>query len=184
MRATPFLVTKARLPGPLARFATCARGVTAIEFAFVAPMIIALLLAAFQISTLYVAEAYLDSVTEKAMRIVLTNQSYTLKASDFKTQLCANVNAMFDCTKVIVDLQSINDCSGTGSALTTCFNKYQPTFDAAGTQTSTPAFTSGAQGDKMRLLVMYRMAGSHGAAVQHCEPAIPCSPTSPTASGC
>jgi Flp pilus assembly protein TadG len=139
----------------LGRFCGCARGITAIEFAFVAPMVLALLLATMQISALYVAQSYLETVTETAMRIVLTNQSYNMKAADFKTQLCSNVNALFDCSGLSVDLDPIS-CSGTPAQISTCIQSYQPSYDATGKATSAPTFNSGASNDTMRLLVTYQ----------------------------
>jgi Flp pilus assembly protein TadG len=139
----------------LQRYFGCARGVTAIEFAFVAPMVLAILLAALQISTIYVAQSYLDAVTEAAERIVLTNQATTLTAAQFKTQLCSNVTALFNCSNLMVDLQSVN-CAGTPAQITTCISGYQPQFNSAGTPTTTPTFNAGAPGATMRLLVMYQ----------------------------
>jgi hypothetical protein len=56
----------------------------------------------------------------------------------------------------MVDMQPIDDCTGTGSALTTCLNKYQPQLTTAGALKNTPVFNSGGSNDKMRLLVMYQ----------------------------
>src|SRR4051794_38851761 len=94
--------------------ASCESGATAIEFAFVAPFFIAVLLAIVQVSVIYIAQSYLESVTESAMRIVLTNQSYTFRQSDFNTAICGKVTGLFDCSKIIAQLQVINTTTATG----------------------------------------------------------------------
>jgi Flp pilus assembly protein TadG len=153
MRVKPSLLCTAG--GWLARFGASVSGVTAIEFAFVAPMVLALMLAALQISTIYVAQSYLETVTESAMRIVLTNQAATLTPAQFQTQLCANVTALFNCNSLMVDLQSVN-CAGTPAQITTCISGYQPQFDSTGAPTTATTFNSGTPGATMRLLVMYQ----------------------------
>jgi len=157
MRAKPSFPTTKSVGARLARYWACTRGATAIEFAFVAPAIVAIMLAAIQVSTIWVAQSYLEAETEIAMRLVLTNQTYNLSPAAFHTQLCANATALFDCSGLMVDLQPIDNCTGTGAALTTCLNAYQPQINpATGALQNTPIFNSGAANDKMRLLVMYQ----------------------------
>ncbi len=155
MRATLTLLRTCSAGRRLARYITCRRGVTAIEFAFVAPLVLAIMLAAIQISMLYVAQSYLEAVTENTMRDVLTNQSDMYSASSFKTALCNRVNALFTCSALIVDLQPAN-CSGSAATISSCIGALQPQFDSkTGKMTSTPVFQVGAQASNMRLLVMY-----------------------------
>ena len=73
MRANLLLLQIRPVRARLQRYLGCARGVTAIEFAFVAPLVIAILIAALQIATLFIAQSYLEAVTETAKRLVLTN---------------------------------------------------------------------------------------------------------------
>ena len=73
----------------IARFWRCDSGVNAIEFAFVVPMIIAILLATAQIAVIFIAQSYLEAVAEQAMRIVLTNQANTLDARRNSTRRSA-----------------------------------------------------------------------------------------------
>jgi Flp pilus assembly protein TadG len=154
MRAMLTLLKTCSAGRRLARYMTCSRGVTAIEFAFVAPMVLAILLAAIQISMLYVAQSYLEAVTENTMRDVLTNQSDMYSSTNFQTALCQRTNALFNCNQMIVDLQPAN-CSGSAAAITSCISALQPQFDKNGNMTSTPVFQVGAQTSNMRLLVMY-----------------------------
>jgi Flp pilus assembly protein TadG len=157
MRAKLPLLSNCSARARLARFSACARGVTAIEFAFVAPAILAIMLAALQISTIYVAQSYLEAETEAAMRTVLTNEDYNLNAAAFQTQMCANITGMFTCSNLMIDLQPINNCTGTGATLSNCLAQYQPQINpTTGALTKAPVFNSGAANDKMRLLVMYQ----------------------------
>ena len=129
---------------------TCERGATAIEFAFVAPMVMAILVAIAQISVVYIAQSYLETVTEQAMRIVLTNQSYTLTQAQFNSAICAKVTALFNCNNLIVNLQPITTTTAAG------VTSSLPQFDSNGNLTTPTSFNPGNAADKMLLVVMYQ----------------------------
>ena len=133
-----------------ARLRDCERGATAIEFAFVSPMVIAILLAIAQISVAYIAQSYLEAVTESAMRVVLTNQSYTMTQNDFNTAVCAKVTALFDCNKLVVNLTPITASSPAG------VTSSLPTFDTSGNLSNPTSFNPGSTNDKMLLIIMYQ----------------------------
>ena len=133
----------------LARFARCERGATAIEFIFVAPIIIAIVLATAQVAVIFVAQSYLDNMAEDAMRTVLTNQAYTLTQTQFQTAVCQNITALFSCGNVIVDLEPApTSASGITSAL--------PQFTASGALKNTTNFVVGSQNTQMILTLMYQ----------------------------
>lgn len=140
--------------GPrLAHYGRCERAATAIEFAFVAPIIIAILLATVQVAVIYIAQSYLEAMAETGMRTVLTNNAYSLTKAQFQTAICANITALFNCTNVILDVQPIT-C--TSANMTTCMPSTMPTFTSTGALASPTTFNVGNSGDKMRLVMMYQ----------------------------
>jgi Flp pilus assembly protein TadG len=130
-----------RLNAALKRLADASDGVTAVEFAFVGPIVIALIFGALQVAVIFLAKATLESATESASRLVLTNQEPTTAAA-FKTELCNDVPALFTCSGLMVDLSpavsytSINTSpprltyNGSG-AITNSWNYLPPTCPTA-----------------------------------------------------
>jgi Flp pilus assembly protein TadG len=132
-----------------ARYCASDRATTAIEFAFVAPMIVALLLATLQVAVIYTAQSYLEALTESAMRIVLTNNAYALTQTQFNSQICASVTALFNCNGLIVQL---TPAPTSAAAMSTAM----PQFDSHGNLTAPPTFNPGTPNTKMMLVVMYQ----------------------------
>ncbi len=125
-------------------------GATAVEFALVSPVIIAILLAALQIAVVFLAKSYLETATEAAARTVLTNQANGLTAAQFKTQLCASpYNAMFTCNNFIVQL---GPAPSSASAIAASL----PQFSAAGVLQNPTSYGLVAAPAKMMLVVMYK----------------------------
>jgi len=91
------------------RFRRNRRGSTAVEFALVAPMFIALLFAIIETAFMFFASQVLETALQDSARLIMTGQaqsgSYT--AAQFKTDVCSRVTAMFDCANGLsVDVQS------------------------------------------------------------------------------
>lgn len=129
-------------------FARCEAGGPASEFALTAPIIIVLLLGTIQAAVIYVANAYLETVTESAARQVLTNQSSTASSSAFQTYLCANLTTLFPCSNVMVNL--------TVAASNSSISTAAPTFDASGTLTTALSYAAPVPGQIMVLQVIYQ----------------------------
>jgi Flp pilus assembly protein TadG len=137
------------VPQRLRQFWSSERGTTAIEFAFVAPMMIVILLGTMQVAVLYIAESYLMALSEQAMRIVLTNNAYSLTAAQFQTQICAKLTALFSCNNLIVNLQPITTTDPTQLV------NSMPTFTNTGALKNPTNFTVGTATDKMLLTLIY-----------------------------
>jgi len=152
MRRTLTLLSRhvAKLFG---RYCASDDATTAIEFAFVAPMIVAILLAAFQIAVIYTAQSYLEAVTEDAARLVLTNNEYNATPATFKADVCSNVHALFNCSNLIVQLEPVPTCAGSTAQ---CMSNLMPQFDASGNLKNPTAFNPGSPQTKMVLIVMYQ----------------------------
>src|ERR1700722_18727145 len=106
-------------------------GSPAVEFALVFPIFIGVVLATLQAGTIFLAKAYFESGAEQAARGVLTNQTASLTAAQFKTEVCNQLTALFDCGQVTVELEPL-------PAGTTNLKALLPTFDAHGNVVGTP----------------------------------------------
>ncbi len=127
-------------------------GSPAVEFALVFPIFIGVVLATLQAATIFLAKAYFESGAEAAARVVLTNQTSTLTAAQFQTEICNQLTVLFNCGQVIVELEPMP--SGTTNVSTLL-----PTFDSKGNVIGTPTVdvgaNAGAAGTDMLLVVMY-----------------------------
>ena len=149
MRAIILTLSNSEAVKRTARYLNCDRASTAIEFAFVAPMIIAIMLATVQVAVIYTAQSYLATISEGGMRAVLTNQANSMTKAQFKTMICANyLTALFSCNNLIVDLEQVPANNNLLSAM--------PQFDASGNLVNPTNFAVAPAPAKMMLIVMYQ----------------------------
>jgi Flp pilus assembly protein TadG len=140
----------------LRRFARDIGATTAIEFAFVAPFFIALLLATLQVGVIFLAKSYLETGAEQGARLVLTNQAVTtsggqttpMTQAQFQAAICAQFIAMFNCSQLIVQLEPLPSTATSLSSLI-------PQFNTNGTLQNPTTYTTGSGGQNMLLIVMY-----------------------------
>jgi Flp pilus assembly protein TadG len=127
-------------------------GSPAVEFALVFPIFIAVVLATLQAGSIFLVKAFFESGAEEAARVVLTNQTGTLTAAQFKTEICNQLTALFNCGQVTVELEPV-------PAGTTNLTAILPTFDSHGNVVGTPTVdvgvSAGTGGTDMVLVVMY-----------------------------
>jgi Flp pilus assembly protein TadG len=124
----------------------------AVEFALVFPIFLGVVLATLQAVTIFLVEAFFESAAEEAARVVLTNQTGALTVTQFQTEVCNQLTALFTCGQVIVELEPL-------PAGTTNLSSLLPKFKPDGTLASTPPVdvgaSAGAAGADMLLVVMY-----------------------------
>lgn len=98
----------APISNALRRFRGNRRGSAAVEFALVAPVFFALLFAIIETATMFFASQVLETITQDSARVIQTGQaqnaSYT--QAQFQNYVCSQIPALFDCTKVYVDVES------------------------------------------------------------------------------
>jgi Flp pilus assembly protein TadG len=127
-------------------------GSPAVEFALVFPIFIGIVLATLQAASIFLVKAFFESAAEEAARVVLTNQTETLTAAQFQTEVCNQLTALFSCAQVTVELEPL-------PAGTTNLTSLLPTFDSKGNIVGTPSVdvgvNAGASGTDMLLVVMY-----------------------------
>jgi Flp pilus assembly pilin Flp len=93
----------------LRRFRRDRRGVTAVEFALVAPIFFALLFAIIETAMVFFAGQLLETITQDSARMVLTGQAQggSFSQKDFKDAVCAHpLRFMFNCNGIYVDVRS------------------------------------------------------------------------------
>jgi Flp pilus assembly protein TadG len=149
------------LKAGLGRFKRAQGAATAVEFALIAPLLFALLLATTQIAVIFIAQSYLQTVAESTQRSVLTNQTAALTPTQFKNLVCANVGALFTCNSLIISLQTV-PANATPASIAAAL----PTFNAQGALTSTPTIASIPPNTQAVLILMYQwpvIAGPLGA---------------------
>jgi Flp pilus assembly protein TadG len=127
----------------------CERGGVAMEFAVLAPIVIAVILAALEVAVIFLAKSYLETATEKAARVVMTNQANTMTQAQFQSQVCAEITALFNCANLIVELEQAPTSAAQMSAA-------MPQFDSSGALTNPTSFGIAAAPSKMMLIVMYQ----------------------------
>jgi Flp pilus assembly protein TadG len=127
-------------------------GSPAVEFALVFPIFIGIVLATLQAGSIFLVKAFFESGAETAARIVLTNQTSSLTAAQFQTEICNQLTALFNCGQLTVELEPM-------PAGTTNVGALLPTFDSQGNLVGTPTVdvgaNAGAAGTDMLLVVMY-----------------------------
>lgn len=90
------------------RFRRNRRGSAAVEFALVAPVFFALLFAIIETATMFFASQVLETITQDSARMILTGQAQNLSytQAQFQAYVCTQIPALFDCSKVYVDVES------------------------------------------------------------------------------
>jgi Flp pilus assembly protein TadG len=106
----------------LRRFRGSRRGSAAVEFELVAPVFFALLFAIIESALMFFASQVLETVAQNSARVLLTGQAQSgsvtacavsgvstpCSQTTFKTYVCNQIPALFDCAKLYVDVVSTN----------------------------------------------------------------------------
>jgi Flp pilus assembly protein TadG len=117
--------TRFTLRTALRRFRGNRRGSAAVEFALVAPIFFALLFAIIETALMFFAGQVLETITQNSARVVLTGQAQSgsvtacavsgvsapCTQTTFKTYVCSQIPALFDCNSVYVDVTSFSSYS-------------------------------------------------------------------------
>lgn len=139
------------------------RGATALEFALVAPVLIAMIVAIFEIAVMYFAQQGLETATETAARLILTGQAQQnftgvkdaqgnvtkTPQQQFKEAACASLPTFLQCSRLYVDVTNVTNFSSANTALPTF------TYDSNGNITNSFAYSPGAQGAVVVVRLIY-----------------------------
>lgn len=140
---------------PLASAADFARredGTAALEFAIVAAPFIALILATLQTALAFFAGQVLESAANDASRIILTGsaQNSSMSQAGFATAVCGKVQALFNCGKLMIDVQTASSFGAASTAMPSL------TFNGSGQVTNSWQYNPGNPGDIVIMRVMYQ----------------------------
>jgi len=109
----------------LPRFCRAQNGATAVEFALIAPVFLATLLAVFQTCIFMFAQAAIQNAANEAARLFLTGQAQNqgLSATQVVTQVCPT--ALFTCSKMFIAVQSAASAASLSTAAPAMYNNGQ-----------------------------------------------------------
>lgn len=109
------------MPTRLARrFVRQQDGTAAVEFALVATPFLALTFAILETAMVFFASQTLETAAADSARLIMTGQAQSAgyAAADFKTQVCARIYGLFDCTNgITVNVQTYSSFSSVNTAL-------------------------------------------------------------------
>jgi len=82
-------------------------GSVAVEFALIAPIFLALLIAIIETALVFFSQQVLQTAVNQSARQIMTGQAQTqqLTAAQFAKAVCGNLTAMFNCTNLYVNVQ-------------------------------------------------------------------------------
>lgn len=142
----------ARRSWSFVRFVRTEGGATAVEFALLSPIFIGLLLSVLQTGIFFFAQETLQAATMQSGRLFMTGQvqSSSMTQTQFVNQVCPSIQALFNCSQLMVDVQSYTSFSSANTGSPTL------TYNAQGQVTNTWAFSPGSQGQVVVLRLIYQ----------------------------
>src|ERR1700760_3597535 len=133
----------------LRRFRRSRGGSAGVEFPLGAPMFCALLFAIIETALVFFASQVLETITQNSARMIYTGQaqqaSYT--QAQFATYVCNQIPALFDCTKIYIDVQNYPSFTGV-----TIANQ----IDASGNFINNMQYSPGGAGDIVVVRLFYQ----------------------------
>jgi Flp pilus assembly protein TadG len=138
--------------GKFRRWAHCPmlrkeEGAAAVEFALVAAPFFALMFAIMETALVFFAGQYLETVATDSTRLILTGQAQTSawSQSQFQTQVCAKLVALFNCSGLVIDVQTYANFANTNTSLPLSNGQWSFPTNAQGQPVTT--FQPGNPGD-------------------------------------
>lgn len=137
---------------PVRRLVRREDGGAAVEFALVAAPFLALLLAIMETALVFFAGQTLETAVADSSRLILTGQAQTqgFSQSKFQQAVCGKIYGLFNCSGVMVDVQTYSAFSNANTALPAL------TFDKNGNVTNPWSYQPGNPGDIVVVRVMYQ----------------------------
>jgi Flp pilus assembly protein TadG len=135
-----------------AAFFACKDGATAVEFALVAAPFLALLVGTIETFLVFFAGQQLETIVNQSSRQILTGaaQKVNMTQSAFAQQVCAKVTVLFNCSNLMIDVQTYSSFSATNTGTPTL------TFNSQGQVTNTWQYQPGTAGQIVVVRVMYQ----------------------------
>jgi Flp pilus assembly protein TadG len=141
-----------RSASAVACFCLSRGGTTAVEFAFIAPPFLALLIAILQVTSFLFAQQALQTAVVAAGRLILTGQVQNagLSQTQFTTNdVCPLLPALFTCSNLYVNVQTYTNFSGASTTIPSL------SISSSGAVSSTGSYSLGGPGEVMVLQLVY-----------------------------
>jgi Flp pilus assembly protein TadG len=137
---------------PASRFVRSTDGATVVEFGLVVAPFIGMLFAILQTTLVFFAGRVLDTAVAQSSRLILTGQAQdaAMTQSAFANAVCTKIYALFNCSGVMVDVQTAPSFAGANTSTPTL------TFDKSGNVTNAWQCQPGSPGDIVVVRVMYQ----------------------------
>ncbi len=135
-----------------ARFAGASGATGAVEFALIAAPFLATLIAILEVTLFLFAQSVLQNAATEAGRLFMTGsaQSSNTTQSQFQIRICPMISALFNCSSLMVNVQSFTSFSGVNASEPTL------TFNSQGQVTNTWSYTPGTPGQVMVVQLIYQ----------------------------
>lgn len=132
-------------------FRTDVRGATLIEFAILAPIFIALLLAIFQVAMVLFAQQMMQTAAEDGGRLIAVGapQKARQTEANYRTAVCGQLPGFIKCANLVIDVRSANTLADLKAATPA------PGVDAAGQITPASVYAPGGPGTYNNIRLMY-----------------------------
>ncbi len=123
-----------------------------MEFALIAPAFLATLIAVFETTIYLFAQQNLQTAAMQAGRLFMTGQVQTQAQfqTAFQNKICPNLQALFNCSNVMVDVESYASFSAADTSTPTL------TYNAQGQVSNSWAYSDGAPGEVMIVRFIYQ----------------------------
>jgi Flp pilus assembly protein TadG len=130
-------------------------GVSAIEFALIGPVVIALMVAILQTGVVFLYQQLLQTATTQAARLVMTGQAQTQKLSSaqFLQDVCTDAGSLFNCSNLSANVQTFSSFSGMSMS--------NPVSNGA-FSSSKMSYSLGGPGDIVLVQIFYQLPVSGG----------------------
>jgi len=138
---------------PISRLHGSEQGATAVEFALIAPVFLATLIAIFEVAIFLFAQQYLQSAATEAGRQFMTGQAQASGQDEqqfIQNVICPQIQTLFTCSSVMVNVQSYSSFSGANSGMPVL------TYNAQGQVTNNWTYNPGNPGDVMVVQLIYQ----------------------------
>jgi Flp pilus assembly protein TadG len=141
-----------RLTREVSCFARARRGATAVEFALIVPPFLATLIAILEVTLYLFAQQVLQNAAVEAGRLFMTGkaQNAGTTQSQFATEICPMIQALFTCSALMVNVQDYSDFASANASEPTL------TFNGQGQVTNTWSYNPGTPGQVMVVQLVYQ----------------------------
>ena len=134
------------------RFVCTRRGTTAVEFALIAPPFLATLIAILEVAIFLFAQQVLQNAAVEAGRLFMTGQAQSgnTSLSQFESDVCPMISALFKCSSLMVNVQSYANFSSANASAPIL------TFNGQGQVTNSWSYDPGTPGEVMVVQLIYQ----------------------------